>query len=403
MPEFKWKATTRAGREQTGTMEAENADQVRAALQKQQFTVTSVKKKAKELTIAIPGLTGRVSDKDLVIFTRTFSTMVDAGLPLVQCLEILSEQTENAILAKAIRAIRSDVESGSTYADALRKHPKVFDALYCNMVEAGEVGGILDTVLNRLAAYMEKAMSLKRQVKSALVYPSVVISVAVGVVTFLMIFVIPVFGKIFQQLGSTLPLPTKIVMGLSAFMKSYILLMIAGFVGLILFIRYVHKTHRGARILDGFMLKFPVIGMLLRKVAVAKFTRTLSTLISSGVPILDGLEITARTAGNTIIEDAVMATRTAISEGKTIADPLAETDVFPPMVIQMISVGESTGALDSMLAKIADFYDEEVDVAVANLTQMLEPLLMIFLGVTVGGIVVAMYMPMFKLIGELSK
>jgi type IV pilus assembly protein PilC len=403
MPEFKWKATTRSGREQTGIMEAETADQVRAALQKQQLTVVQVKKKAKELTIAIPGITGRVTDKDLVVFTRTFSTMVDAGLPLVQCLEILSEQTENAILAKAIRAIRGDVEAGSTYADALRKHPKVFDALYCNMVEAGEVGGILDTVLNRLATYMEKSMSLKRQVKSALVYPTVVITVAVGVVSFLMVFVIPVFGKIFTSLGSTLPLPTKIVMSLSSFMQHYFILMIAMVVGVVFFIRYFHKTYRGARILDGMLLKFPVIGMLLRKVAVAKFTRTLSTLISSGVPILDGLEITARTAGNTIIEDAVMQTRTAISEGKTIADPLAETEVFPPMVIQMISVGESTGALDSMLSKIADFYDDEVDIAVANLTQMLEPLLMVFLGISVGGIVVAMYMPMFKLIGELSK
>jgi type IV pilus assembly protein PilC len=320
----------------------------------------------------------------------------------VQCLEILAQQTENPVFSKAISDIGQSVESGSTYADALRKHPKIFDDLYCNMVEAGETGGILDTILNRLASYMEKSITLKRQVKSALVYPSVIISVAVGVVIFLMYAVIPVFANIFTSLGSSLPLPTKIVIAISGFVQDYILLLILGAIGLWILIRYIRKTDKGAKVFDTMFLKLPVFGLLLRKVAVAKFTRTLGTLISSGVPILEGLEITAKTAGNKVIEEAVMKTRVSISEGKTISEPLAATDVFPPMVTQMIAVGESTGALDAMLDKIADFYDEEVDITVSNLTQMLEPMLMVFLGVSIGFIVVAMYMPMFKLIGELS-
>ncbi|MBN1551202.1 type II secretion system F family protein [bacterium] len=403
MPDFKWKGKDANGNEQTGIMTADSAEAVRLHLRRQKITPTSIRKRFKDVQIAIPGLTNRIKERDIVVFTRTFSTMVDAGLPLVQCLEILAQQTDNPIFSKAISDIGHSVESGSTYADALRKHPKIFDELYCNMVEAGETGGILDTILNRLASYMEKSITLKRQVKSALVYPSVIVSVAIGVVTFLMYAVIPVFGKIFSSLGSSLPLPTKIVIATSNFIRDYIVIIIIVAIGIWLTIRYIRKTEKGARIFDATLLKLPVFGLLLRKVAVAKFTRTLGTLISSGVPILEGLEITAKTAGNKVIEDAVMKTRVSISEGKTISEPLAATDVFPPMVTQMIAVGESTGALDAMLDKIADFYDEEVDIAVANLTQALEPLLMVFLGVSIGFIVVAMYMPMFKLIGELSR
>jgi type IV pilus assembly protein PilC len=402
MPEFKWKGKDASGSEQSGIMTADSSEAVRLHLRRQKITPVSIRKRFKDLQVTIPGLTNRINERDIVVFTRTFSTMVDAGLPLVQCLEILAQQTENPVFSKAISDIGQSVESGSTYADALRKHPKIFDDLYCNMVEAGETGGILDTILNRLASYMEKSITLKRQVKSALVYPSVIISVAVGVVIFLMYAVIPVFANIFTSLGSSLPLPTKIVIAISGFVQDYILLLILGAIGLWILIRYIRKTDKGAKVFDTMFLKLPVFGLLLRKVAVAKFTRTLGTLISSGVPILEGLEITAKTAGNKVIEEAVMKTRVSISEGKTISEPLAATDVFPPMVTQMIAVGESTGALDAMLDKIADFYDEEVDITVSNLTQMLEPMLMVFLGVSIGFIVVAMYMPMFKLIGELS-
>lgn len=403
MADWKWKGKDSSGNEVSGVITADSAEAVRLQLRRQKITPTTIKKRMKDIQITIPGMAHRISERDIVVFTRTFSTMVDAGLPLVQCLEILSQQTENPVFSKAISDIGQSVESGSTYADALRKHPKIFDELYCNMVEAGETGGILDTILNRLAAYMEKAISLKRQVKSAMVYPTVIISVAIGVVTFLMYAVIPTFGKIFTSLGSTLPLPTKIVITASDFVRDYLVVITIGAIALFYGIKYFAKTEKGSRVVDAFLLKLPVFGQLLRKVAVAKFTRTLGTLISSGVPILEALEITAKTAGNKVIEDAVMKTRVSISEGKTISEPLSATDVFPPMVIQMIAVGESTGALDAMLDKIADFYDEEVDISVSNLTQMLEPMLMVFLGVSVGFIVVAMYLPMFKLIGELSK
>ncbi|MBN1356837.1 type II secretion system F family protein [bacterium] len=403
MPEFKWRGKDTTGAEQTGIMTADSAEAVRLHLRRQKITPIAIRKRLKDIHVVIPGITNRIKERDIVVFTRTFSTMVDAGLPLVQCLEILAQQTENPVFSKAINDIGQSVESGSTYADALRKHPKIFDDLYCNMVEAGETGGILDTILNRLAAYMEKSISLKRQVKSALVYPSVIITVAIGVVTFLMYAVIPVFATIFSSLGSSLPLPTKIVIAISNFIQDYILLLILVGIGIWILIRYIRKTDKGAKLFDTMLLKLPVFGQLLRKVAVAKFTRTLGTLISSGVPILEGLEITAKTAGNKVIEEAVMKTRVSISEGKTISEPLAATDVFPPMVTQMIAVGESTGALDAMLDKIADFYDEEVDITVSNLTQLLEPLLMVFLGVSVGFIVVSMYLPMFKLIGELSR
>jgi type IV pilus assembly protein PilC len=329
--------------------------------------------------------------------------MVDAGLPLIQCLDILSQQTENKAFAKSIKQVKADVEAGSTFANALRKHPKSFDRLYCNMIEAGEAGGILDVIMQRLAIYMEKTMSLRRKIRGAMIYPAAVITIAVTVVSFLMVYVIPTFAEIFIGLGTTLPIPTQIVINISNFMQNNILSMLAGLVVFGVLVRYFYKTEFGRRFIDRWLLKAPVFGPLFRKIAVARFTRTLGTLISSGVPILDGLEITARTAGNKIVEEAVMKTRTSISEGRSISEPLAETDVFPPMVVQMIAVGEQTGSLDSMLSKIADFYDEEVDQAVANMTQLIEPLMISILGVLIGGIVIAMYLPMFKLINELNK
>jgi type IV pilus assembly protein PilC len=377
-------------------MSAASADEVKSYLRKQRIVPTKISKKAQPL---FGGLGGRTNDKDLVIFTRQFATMIGAGLPLVQALEILSKQTENKFFAKKIEEIKNEVEGGSTFADALEKHPKIFSELYTNMVAAGEAGGILDIILVRLATYIEKAQRLKRKVKGAMVYPSVVISVAILVIVVIMIFVVPTFSSMFVTLGGELPLPTQIVINISNFLGGTGgLIIAASVIALIIFIVQIKKTDRGKTILDGMMLKMLIVGILLRKVAVAKFTRTLSTLVSSGVPILDGLHITAKTAGNKIIEKAVMVVRQGVSEGQTIAEPLNESKVFPPMVTQMIAVGESTGALDSMLEKIADFYDEEVDQAVANLTSMIEPVLMVFLGGSIGFIVVAMYLPIFRMI-----
>ncbi|MBI5180663.1 MAG: type II secretion system F family protein [Nitrospirae bacterium] len=397
MANFKWTGKTRQGTMQKGVLAAKNKDDVIALLRKQNILVTSVQQAATDIKISIPGIGGRVKDKDIAVFTRQFATMIDAGLPLVQCLEILSTQSENKSMAAALKDIRQDVESGATFTDALRKHPKVFNDLYVNMVAAGEAGGILDTILNRLAAYIEKAMKLKAKVKAALVYPGVIVSVAVIVVTVLLVWVIPVFAKMFTDMGGTLPLPTRIVMGTSDAVRGNIIFVVIAIILLVVGLKYAYKSEKGKRIVDSLLLKAPVFGPLIRKVAVAKFTRTLSTLISSGVPILDGLEIVSRTAGNKVVEDALMGTRQSISEGKTIADPLGKAKVFPPMVVQMISVGEATGALDAMLSKIADFYDEEVDNAVAALTSMLEPMLMVFLGVIVGFIVIAMYLPIFQM------
>jgi type IV pilus assembly protein PilC len=357
--------------------------------------VTSVQQKSKGFSM--PGFGGKVTDKDIVIFTRQFATMIDAGLPLVQCLEILSAQCESPILAKAIGEIRGDVEGGSTYADALRKHPKVFDDLYVNMVAAGEAGGILDTILNRLAKHMEKTMKLKKQIKSAMVYPITIMGVAVVVIGVLLVFVIPIFAKMFTDFGGTLPELTQIVIGLSYFMQSNIIYIVAGCFGLSYAFKKYYKTPKGRFVVDTIALKLPVIGDLIRKASVSKFTRTLGTLISSGVPILEGLGIVAKTSGNKVIELALMNARQSISEGKTISDPLGKEKVFPPMVVQMIAVGETTGALDAMLSKIADFYDDEVDAAVTALTSLLEPMLMVFLGITVGTIVIAMYLPIFKM------
>ncbi|MBI5634086.1 MAG: type II secretion system F family protein [Nitrospirae bacterium] len=394
---FEWSGKTTKGLIESGEISANSKDEVIAQLRKRSITATLVRPKEKVKSKLSFG--GGVKDKDIVIFTRQFATMIDAGLPLVQALDILSQQVESKSLAMALTAIKNDVEGGATYADALRKHPKVFTDLYANMVAAGESGGILDTILNRLAAYMEKAMKLKKKVKGAMIYPIVVSSIAVGVIAVIMIFVVPTFSKMFTSMGGTLPLPTLLVMKTSSFLAG-IGGVITGMViaAAIVAFKQIRKTEKGTAMTDRIFLKLPIFGIMLRKVAVAKFTRTLGTLISSGVPILDGLEITAKTAGNKVIEYAVMEVRQAVTEGKTLAEPLMKSKVFPPMVTHMISVGEATGALDAMLSKIADFYDDEVDASVGNLTAMMEPMLMVFLGGSVGFIVIAMYLPIFKLI-----
>jgi type IV pilus assembly protein PilC len=393
---FVWSGKTRQGQVQKGELLAQSKDDAIAQLRKQNIVGPSVQPKPAEKK-AGGRFGGRVGERDIVIFTRQFSTMIDAGLPLVQCLEILSNQTENKTLARTIGLVRADVESGSTYADALRKHPKVFDDLYVNMVAAGEAGGILDTILSRLAKHIEKSMKLKKQVKAAMMYPGIIVSVAVLVISVLMVWVIPIFTSMFTDFGGVLPLPTRIVMGASDFMKGNIIFIVLGGMGLGYAIKRYYGTENGRRLVDRNALRVPVLGDLIRKAAVAKFTRTLGTLISSGVPILDGLAIVARTAGNKTVELALLTARQSISEGKTVSEPLAQTKVFPPMVVQMISVGETTGALDAMLSKIADFYDDEVDTAVGALTSLLEPLLMVFLGITIGFIVIAMYMPIFQM------
>jgi type IV pilus assembly protein PilC len=399
MPTFEWKGM-RGGQSQTGSLVAGTKAEAEAMLRRQRIEGPSIKEKGKE--IAVPKWGGRVPPTLVAIFTRQFSVMIDAGLPLVQCLEILGSQQEHKAFKRALLTIRQDVEAGSSLADAMRKHPKVFNDLYTNMVAAGEAGGILDTILQRLAAYIEKAVKLNSQVKSAMIYPVAVISIACIVVTIILWKVIPVFAALFAGLGAELPMPTRIVIALSNFIADYWWLMTILIVGTIFSLRKYHGTYRGKRVLDGLMLKMPIFGMLLRKIAVARFCRTLSTLTSSGVPILDGLTITAKTAGNSIVEDAIMATRKSVEEGKTISEPLGDTDVFPTMVVQMIAVGEQTGALDTMLSKIADFYEDEVDNAVAGLMKLLEPVLIAFLGVAIGGIVIAMYMPMFTLIGQVG-
>jgi type IV pilus assembly protein PilC len=394
---FQWSGKTTKGVVETGEITAATKEEVVAQLRKRNITATLVTEKPKK--IGRLGFGGKVKDKDIVVFTRQFATMIDAGLPLVQALEILSTQVENKNFGKTLAQVKVDVESGSTYADALKKHPRVFSELYVNMVAAGEAGGILDTILNRLAAYIEKAMKLKKKVKGAMVYPAVVTSIAVLVIAVIMIFVVPTFSKMFSSLGGTLPLPTRIVINTSHFIAGIGGLMVAlAIAGITVFIVQFRRTEKGKHISDKILLRLPIFGMLINKVAVAKFTRTLGTLVSSGVPILDGLEITAKTSGNKVIEYAIMEVRKGVVAGKTLAEPITKAKIFPPMVTHMIAVGESTGALDAMLSKIADFYDDEVDSAVSNLTAMMEPMLMVFLGTTVGFIVVAMYLPIFKLI-----
>jgi type IV pilus assembly protein PilC len=400
MPAFVWKGKTRDGKAVSGERVADNREAVMAVLRREQILVSSVREKGRE--VALPRFGGGVPAKDLAIFVRQFSVMIDAGLPLVQCLEILGSQQENKTFAKILTQTRMDVEGGASLAEAMRKHPKAFDDLFTNMIAAGEAGGILDTILKRLATYIEKAVKLKAQVKGAMMYPVAVISIAGIVIAVILWKVIPTFAAMFEGLGAQLPLPTRIVIAASNwFVRLLPFLVIGAFFGVIAFRRY-YATHGGRRVIDRMMLKLPILGVLLQKIAVARFCRTLSTLISSGVPILDGLEITARTAGNAIVEDAIMAVRKAVESGLTIAQPLKESGVFPPMVVQMIGVGEQTGALDAMLSKIADFYEEEVDQAVANLLTLLEPIMILFLGTTVGGIVIAMYMPLFDLISKLT-
>jgi type IV pilus assembly protein PilC len=393
---FVWEGKTRQGTVQKGELAAGSKEEVLALLRKQNILPIAVNAKPKELKFKFGG--AKITDKDVVILTRQLATMIDAGLPLVQCLDILGNQTENKTLASVIGQVRTDVESGATFADALKKHPKVFDNLYVNMVAAGEAGGILDTILQRLAAYMEKFAKIKRQIKSAMIYPSVILFVAVSVVALLMVVVVPMLAAMFADMGQALPLPTRIVIAVSNFLKGWgglgiLIAVIGAFIGL----KQFRKTEKGLTITDSIALKLPVAGSLIQRVSVAKFTRTLGTLMTSGVPILEGLLIVSRTAGNKVVEDAIVDTRQSVSEGKTLAEPLGRSKVFPPMVIQMIAVGEATGALDNMLNKIADFYDDEVDSAVAALTSLLEPMLMIFLGTTVGFVIVAMYMPIFQM------
>ena len=400
MPAFVWKGKTREGKVVSGERVAENKEAVMALLRREQILVSSVKEKGKE--VALPKFGGSVPAKQLAIFVRQFSVMIDAGLPLVQCLEILGSQQDNKTFAKILQQTRMDVEGGATLADAMRKHPKAFDDLFTNMIAAGEAGGILDTILKRLATYIEKAVKLKAQVKGAMVYPVAVITIAGIVITVILWKVIPTFAAMFEGLGAELPLPTRIVIAMSNWLirlLPFLVLLAVG--GVFAFKRY-YATYSGRRVIDRIVLKLPIIGILMQKIAVARFCRTLSTLISSGVPILDGLEITARTSGNAIIEDAIMAVRKGVESGLTVAQPLKDSGVFPPMVVQMIGVGEQTGALDAMLSKIADFYEEEVDQAVANLLTLMEPVMILFLGTTVGGIVIAMYMPLFDMISKLS-
>lgn len=401
MPSFVWKGRTRAGQLQEGQLLADTRDAAVAVLRRQQIQVTNIREKGREIKL-LPRLPQRIGTKRVAIFTRQFSVMLDAGLPLVQCLEILGDQEENRAFQTIIKQVRTDVESGSSLAEAMKKHPKVFDDLFVNMVAAGEAGGILDIILQRLSTYIEKAVKLKSQVKSALIYPVTIIVIAAGVVFIILWKVIPVFAALFAGLGGEMPLLTRIVIESSNFVARYfpfiIIILIFGGIAIS---RY-HKTYRGRRLIDGALLKIPVIGMLLRKIAVARFCRTLATLTSSGVPILDGLEITAKTAGNAIIEDAVMAVRKAVEEGKTLSEPLGDTKVFPPMVVQMINVGEQTGALDQMLSKIADFYEEEVDTAVAGLMKLLEPVMITVLGAVIGTIVAAMYLPLYSVLSKIG-
>jgi len=399
MPVYSYRGKSRTG-EIRGEREADSKQALAATLRREQISPLIIKEKGKEFTL--PKIGGKVKTKELAIFTRQFSVMIDAGLPLVQCLEALGVQQENKVFQSVLQAVRSEVEGGSTLAFAMRQHPKVFDDLYTNMIAAGEAGGILDTILQRLSSYIEKAVKLKRAVKSAMVYPVVVLTIAVGVIILILWKVVPIFSTLFASMSVALPLPTRIVIAGSTFVGRYIIFLIPMFFALGYGIKKYYETKNGRKLIDGTLLKLPVLGTVLRKIAVARFSRTLSTLISSGVPILEGLEITAKTAGNVIVEEAIMKTRNAIEEGKTIVEPLRESGVFPTMVVQMVGVGEQTGALDSMLTKVAEFFEDEVDAAVADLLTAIEPIMILVLGVIVGGIVISMYLPLFSLISKLS-
>ncbi len=402
MPQYEFRGTSRTGEQVSGTRMAPSREALDGLLRREQITPTRIVEKGREIAIPKPKVVGRVSAKELAIFTRQFSVMIDAGLPLVQCLEILSSQQENKAFARVLAGVRSSVESGSTLANALRQYPKIFDDLYTNMVEAGETGGILDTILQRLSGYIEKAVKLKRAVVSALIYPVAVLGIAGGVIFLLLWKVVPIFATLFAGLGVDLPLPTRIVIGASnavaTFALPLIILLGLGGYGF----KWYYGTPNGRMLIDRSMLHVPILGDVMRKIAVARFTRTLGTLITSGVPMLEAMDITARTSGNAVVEKAILGVRKAIEGGRTIVDPLRETGVFPNMVVQMIGVGEQTGALDAMLQKIADFYEDEVDAAVGDLLTAMEPLMILFLGVVVGGVVISMYLPLFNLIGKLA-
>ncbi len=409
MPKFEWKGRTRAGKVETGVMEANSVDAVYARLRSEDISPLegSVKEKAgfsMDMELNIPGMEPGVGDKDLIIFTRQFATMIDAGLPLVQCLDLLGTEQENKTFKKVLFGVKESVESGQTFADSLAKYPKVFNDLYVQMVKAGEIGGILDTILNRLALSMEKTARLKKQIKSAMIYPSIVMTVAIAVVAILLIFVIPTFAKMFEDMGATLPTLTQLVVDLSNWLViKFGWAIIIGTVAVLIVSYYlINSQPKGKYFFHSVFLKIPIVGDLIRKTTVAGFSRTLGTLISSGVPIMDGLEIVAKVAGNMVVEEELQKVRSAIAEGKTLSDPMKESKVFPHMVTQMIGVGEQTGALDTMLGKIADFYEEEVDDAVEALTSMIEPLLMVFLGVSVGGVAIAMYLPIFSMAGKFA-
>jgi type IV pilus assembly protein PilC len=397
MPVFKWVAETKKGKVLKGELEAADERIAQLQLKRRNLTIKKIKVKPKDLFENVAFFQPKITAKDVVIFTRQFSTMIDAGLPLVQGLNILAEQTENKTFQNVLKRVTKDVEGGSSLAEALKKHPKVFDGLYVNLVAAGEIGGILDTILQRLAAYIEKAEKLKTRIKGAMTYPIIVVAIAVLVIAVILIFVIPVFQEMFSSFGKALPVPTQIVVNMSDFLKGNIHYVIVGFILFVFAFKKYRNTKKGRKQTDALALKLPVFGNLLKKSAVARFTRTLGTMISSGVPILDALEIVAKTSGNVVLEEIIYEVRSSIAEGQTIAEPLSEADIFPRMVVQMISVGEATGALDTMLNKIADFYDDEVDAAVEALTSMLEPLLMVFLGGAIGGLVIAMYLPIFQM------
>jgi type IV pilus assembly protein PilC len=397
MATFVWKGKTIAGALQSGEATFNTQDEVVNYLRKKKIAITLIKEKPKEIKLGF-GLRKKVGTRDLAVFTRQFATMINAGLPLVQCLDILSKQTEKPHFRSLIAETMHDVETGSTLAEALGRQKKVFDDLYVNMVESGEAGGILDDILLRLATYIEKAEALKRKVKSAMMYPLVVMVVALGATTFMLLFIIPTFAKMFSDFGGQLPLPTRVVLFMSETLKHYWWALGGGLVGLVVGFRQFYRSKSGRAVVDRLQLRIPVLGQVLRKASIARFTRTLGTLIKSGVPILTGLEITARTSGNTVISDAILQTRASIREGETLAAPLKNCEVFPAMVVQMIAVGEETGALDEMLRKIADFYDDEVDTAVDTLTSVIEPVMIVAMGLIVGGMVVAMYLPMFKLV-----
>ena len=398
---YQWRGRSAGGDTVSGELSAKSRGEVLAQLRKKKIVVTSVRPKPKEISLKLP-FGDAIRTKDLAVFTRQFATMINAGLPLVQCLDILSRQLDKQIFRDVTKRVMSDIEAGATLSEALTKHPKAFDELYVNMVKAGEAGGILDTILMRLAEYIEKIEALKRKVKSAMMYPAVVFSVAILATLFMLMFIIPTFAKMFSDFGAELPLPTQIVLAASNFIRGFWWALIAGTIGFFFGFKRYYATDKGHHVIDGLLLKIPVLGDVLRKGAVSRFTRTLGTLVSSGVPILDGLEITAKTAGNVIVKDAVMMARASIREGDTISNPLRQSGVFPPMVVQMITVGEETGALDEMLTKIADFYDDEVDTAVDALTSVIEPIMIVFMGAIVGGMVVAMYLPIFQMVNVIA-